>query len=55
MPVRPKYFCIFNADGSFDENELPKMLELNYQYDFVFTSRYSLGALVAKTIQLLLI
>ena len=40
---KTKYFCIFNADGSFDENDLPKMLELNYQYDFVFTSRYSLG------------
>ena len=41
--VETEYFCIFNADGSFDENDLPKMLELNYQYDFVFTSRYSLG------------
>ena len=40
---KTKYFCIFNADGSFDENDLPKILELNYQYDFVFTSRYSLG------------
>ena len=28
---KTKYFCIFNADGSFDENDLPKMLELNYQ------------------------
>jgi len=40
---KTKYFCIFNADGSFDENDLPKILELNYQYDFVFTSRYSRG------------
>ena len=40
---KTKYFCIYNADGSFDENDLPEMLELNYQYDFVFTSRYSLG------------
>ena len=40
---KTKYFCIFNADGSFDKNDLPKMLELNYQDDFVFTSRYSLG------------
>ena len=40
---KTKYFCIFNADGSFDKNDLPKMLELNYQYDFVFTSRYSFG------------
>ena len=38
-----KYFCIFNADGSFNENDLPKMLELNSQTDFVFTSRYSLN------------
>ena len=38
-----KYFCIFNADGSFNENDLPKMLELNRQNDFVFTSRYSFG------------
>ena len=28
---KTKYFCIFNADGSFDKNDLPKMLELNYQ------------------------
>ena len=41
---KTKYFCIFNADGSFDENDLPKMLELNHQYDFIFTSRYSSGA-----------
>ncbi len=27
---KTKYFCIFNADGSFDENDLPKILELNY-------------------------
>tara|TARA_B110000114_G_C14921893_1_gene328830 strand:+ start:30 stop:704 length:675 start_codon:yes stop_codon:yes gene_type:complete len=37
---KTKYFCIFNADGSFDENDLPKMLELNTHNDFVFTSRY---------------
>ena len=40
---KTKYFCIFNADGSFDENDLPKILGLNHQYDFVFTSRYSFG------------
>ena len=39
-----KYFCIFNADGSFNENDLPKMLELNLHNEFVFTSRYSSGA-----------
>ncbi|MDA9604801.1 glycosyltransferase family 2 protein [Candidatus Pelagibacter sp.] len=37
-----KYFCIFNADGSFDPTELKKMLskinEINC--DFVFGSRY---------------
>jgi len=38
-----KYFCIFNADGSFNENDLPKMLELNHHNEFVFTSRYSSG------------
>ena len=35
-----KFFCIFNADGSFDENDLFKMYELNLDKDFVFTSRY---------------
>ena len=37
---KTKYFCIFNADGSFDENDLEKMLTLNQETDFVFTSRY---------------
>ena len=40
--VKTKYFCIFNADGSFNPNELPKMLkkiQLN-NYDFIFASRY---------------
>jgi len=37
-----EYFCIFNADGSFNPSELPKMLELikNSNLDFVFSSRY---------------
>ena len=35
-----KFFCIFNADGSFDENDLSKMYDLNLNNDFVFTSRY---------------
>jgi hypothetical protein len=26
---KTKYFYIFNADGSFDENDLPKMHDLN--------------------------
>ncbi len=35
-----KFFCIFNADGSFDQNDLQKMYGLNKDKDFVFTSRY---------------
>ena len=37
-----KYFCIFNADGSFDPSELKKMLsKINEtNYDFIFGSRY---------------
>ena len=40
--VETKYFCIFNADGSFNPSELPVMLELlkNSNLDFVFGSRY---------------
>ncbi len=36
------YFAIFNADGSFDPNEINKMLNLskNDQFDLVFGSRY---------------
>jgi len=37
-----KYFCIFNADGSFDPLELKNMLsKINESnYDFIFGSRY---------------
>ncbi len=35
-----KYFCIFNADGSFDYKDLTKMYNLVLNNDFVFTSRY---------------
>ena len=39
------YSCIFNADGSFDPKDLPKMYNLlsdnNNNLDYVFTSRYS--------------
>lgn len=37
-----EYFCIFNADGSFDPSELKFMLEKveKESYDFVFASRY---------------
>ena len=40
--VNTDYFCIFNADGSFNPSELPGMLELikNSNLDFVFGSRY---------------
>ena len=36
------YVCIFNADGSFNPTELPKMFDLmkNSKSDFVFASRY---------------
>ena len=37
-----KYFCIFNADGSFKPEELNGMLDLstNHNYDLIFGSRY---------------
>jgi glycosyltransferase involved in cell wall biosynthesis len=37
-----EYFCIFNADGSFDPSELPNMIHIleNSNSDFVFASRY---------------
>ena len=37
-----KYFCIFNADGSFNPLELKNMLDKmnRFNYDFVFASRY---------------
>ncbi len=40
--INTKYFCIFNADGSFIPNELEKMYNLleNQKADFVFGSRY---------------
>ena len=36
-----EYFCIFNADGSFDPKEIPNMLEKlkSENLDFVFCSR----------------
>ena len=37
---KTKYFCIFNADGSFDYKDLFKMYDLIKDNDFVFTSRY---------------
>ena len=38
-----KYFCIFNADGSFEINDLEKMLIKCKNNDFVFASRYLRG------------
>tara|TARA_B100001057_G_C22573470_1_gene842076 strand:+ start:43 stop:711 length:669 start_codon:yes stop_codon:yes gene_type:complete len=40
--VKTEFFCIFNADGSFDPKELDVMIKkLEYdKYDFVFASRY---------------
>ena len=40
--VETKFFCIFNADGSFDRKELDLMINRleEDKYDFVFASRY---------------
>jgi len=38
--VETKFFCIFNADGSFNPRELTAMLFLTKEYDYVFASRY---------------
>ena len=45
--VQTVFFCIFNADGSFDPKELTSMYKLATQdkFDFVFGSRYMSGAL----------
>ena len=37
---KTKYFCIFNADGSFDSNDLFKMYDLLKSNNFIFASRY---------------
>ena len=41
---KSKFSCIFNADGSFNANDLPKMIKLTKKNDFVFASRYLKGA-----------
>lgn len=43
--VKTKYFCIFNADGSFNPLELKKMIKIakRNKSDFVFASRYEKG------------
>lgn len=38
--VNTKFFCIFNADGSFDPSELKEMLKEIDENDFIFASRY---------------
>jgi len=38
--VETKFFCIFNADGSFNPRELTGMFSLTKEYDYVFASRY---------------
>ena len=44
--TKTKYFCIFNADGSFNPNELKEMFKKleNSNADFVFASRYQAGS-----------
>jgi len=37
---KTKFFCIFNADGSFNPQELFEMYKNLDNYDFVFASRY---------------
>mgnify|MGYP003347121250 CR=1 FL=1 len=38
--VQTKYLCIFNADGSFQPNDLNKLYNLIKNNDFVYTTRY---------------
>jgi len=38
--INTEYLCIFNADGSFDYNDIGKMFILAKSYNFVFASRY---------------
>ena len=43
--VSTKYFCIFNADGSFNPTELNKMYKKldNENFDIIFATRYEKG------------
>jgi len=45
--VKTNFFCFFNADGSFNPNELKNMYDLAIKgnADFIFGSRYMSGAL----------
>ncbi len=44
--TKTDYFCIFNADGSMEVNEIDIMLNKisNSNYDLIFASRYEKGA-----------
>ena len=37
---KTKYFCIFNADGSFNHKDLPEMFYKIKDNDFIFATRY---------------
>ena len=43
IDCKTKYFCIFNADGSFEQKDLKKLYSLVLENDFVFTTRYEDG------------
>ena len=40
---KTKYFCIFNADGSFEEKDLFKIYKQMQENDFIYTTRYETG------------
>ena len=40
---KTKYFCIFNADGSFEHKDLFKMYQYIKENDFIYTTRYEQG------------
>lgn len=41
---KSKFSCIFNADGSFNANDLKKMIKQTKKNDFIYASRYLKGA-----------
>ena len=41
---KSKFSCIFNADGSFNANDLKKMIKQTRKNDFIYASRYLKGA-----------
>ncbi len=38
--ITSKYFCIINADGSMDPNDIKRMMKLTKSNSFIFGSRY---------------